>query len=411
MKICFCFPYKHTGGVSDLFVLLAKALHARGYDVSYVDYRNGAMHKRLALLNDINLLEYDERDRKTLIDSDVIILQSTVPWTIYSNLEVSNNTKVIFWNCHPENLILRIPSWVTKYTSKKFVRNMNMLLFPNLSKKLRNFITFCMKMNALVFMDGENVKHTFWSNNLALPSDIRYLPIPVSINTSFSNRTTIDPPFDFYWAGRVVASKCYTLISFARALDQYGSVNNEAYSFKIVGEGPFLHELKSEIRKLKNIKATFLAFMQFEELIESIQSDAKVFLASGTLSLIGGSLRVPTLLLDIANYEVSQNKFNFIYETQNFSLGAVLDRGFIDDTYSWTMHELMKRVKDLDERRILADRCYDYVVEHHDLDRIVHLFVDSFSRSELTWENLKSKGFLERSLFYEVLAKIKGIAI
>lgn len=108
-KLWFCFPYRRVGGVSLLFLRVGEELSRLGMaDVTLVDYADGYMARHhdpalstLAAYRDDGVVEVPE--------DAILILQSMSPWSIYPGLRPSPATRVLFWNCHPFNLVPTLP--------------------------------------------------------------------------------------------------------------------------------------------------------------------------------------------------------------------------------------------------------------------------------------------------------------
>ena len=99
MKIVFCFPYRGVGGVPVLFLNLATyfAKESR-FDVYIVDFKDGYMAKNYDH-EYLTLITYGEKN--TLIPNDsVMIFQSMTPWSVFPNITIPAETKIIFWNLY-----------------------------------------------------------------------------------------------------------------------------------------------------------------------------------------------------------------------------------------------------------------------------------------------------------------------
>ena len=106
----------HTGGVSNQFLRVATKLKSIGYRVAIIDYADGAMGRECDLL-DLSLIEYTEDSFAKVPDGSVLIMQSMTPWTIWRGLDITENTKILFWTCHADNFIPHVPL-LSKYINK-----------------------------------------------------------------------------------------------------------------------------------------------------------------------------------------------------------------------------------------------------------------------------------------------------
>ena len=107
MKLFFCFPEKKIGGVSILFLRVSNALSKKfSRDTYLIDYKDGYMAQNLdeedKLIPYNPFVEIDLEGEKS--NENILIFQSMTPWSIFNNI-ISENARVIFWTCHPNNFI------------------------------------------------------------------------------------------------------------------------------------------------------------------------------------------------------------------------------------------------------------------------------------------------------------------
>ena len=100
------FPYHTVGGVSVLFLRIAK-LFADSHRIILMDYADGYMAKNIP--KGVEFLEYH---RKADIPNDSLILfQGGYPSRIKNFKQFPKSCKVIFWHLHPDNFspLLQLP--------------------------------------------------------------------------------------------------------------------------------------------------------------------------------------------------------------------------------------------------------------------------------------------------------------
>src|ERR1041385_1123793 len=96
--ILFYFPYRGVGGVSVLFLRMAPELR-RTHDVHLVDFKDGYMGSRVP--EGVGFIDFERVERYP--ERAVLVLQSLAPWNIVDTEKFPDQTRVLFWNLHPNN--------------------------------------------------------------------------------------------------------------------------------------------------------------------------------------------------------------------------------------------------------------------------------------------------------------------
>ena len=76
-------------------------------DVTIVDYEDGYMLSRLNKNKKIKKIIFKDGEN-ILISTNYLVLQSILPYAMRPELKISQDTKVLFWNLHPDNLIINL---------------------------------------------------------------------------------------------------------------------------------------------------------------------------------------------------------------------------------------------------------------------------------------------------------------
>ena len=139
--IYFCFPYRGVGGVPILFIRIAEYLaEQKKISVNVIDYSDGFMATNIDQ-NLVNLVIYDEKNYLLIPDNAIVIFQSMTPWSIFQNLKYNENTRFLFWNCHPFNLIPTLPGLRDVMSSNLLLSRIILkTILRNYQKKMKNFI-------------------------------------------------------------------------------------------------------------------------------------------------------------------------------------------------------------------------------------------------------------------------------
>lgn len=110
MNLYFVFPYRGVGGVPLLFLRFATFLTKNKLaNCILVDYSDGYMARNVNS-NEIPILSYREDVPIFIPSGSVAIFQSMTPWSIFPSLKISDDVRILFWNCYPFNLIPLFPA-------------------------------------------------------------------------------------------------------------------------------------------------------------------------------------------------------------------------------------------------------------------------------------------------------------
>ena len=391
VKIYFIFPYHGTGGVSVLFYRVAKFLSE--YQLAapvVVDYADGTM---------IQLAEAEKKKLDTLIYSDdynikipadsIAVFQSMTPWSIFPNVNLDPNTRLLFWNCHPYNLVVFIPFFrFITYRFKKINKIAGSMFLRSWSRALSEFINIIERDNALVFMDQENVQNTELYNQILFKKS-RFLPIPVEIEVAPRIRASYNSgiALKFSWIGRIVDFKYYPLKRIMVDLDAYAAKASQSITLNIVGSGPYLNKIESLSKQVSSLKVDFHGDLSLLGVRELIANDTDIVVAMGTSALEGGAQGVPTILLDFAYKDIHPNyHYKWLYQTENFNLAEEVSAAHLDADGESLGNLIGDYIAD---SKKISNSCYRYVVDHHSLEAVSKLLLKYVSETELTAKQIE----------------------
>ena len=101
------FPYPSVGGVSVLFLRVAKLLKG-SRRVIIMDLEDGFMARNLP-----EGVEFIAHDAKHMVPQDaVVVFQACFPWTVSTIDQFPSTAKLLFWHLHPDNYL---PFFFYKY--------------------------------------------------------------------------------------------------------------------------------------------------------------------------------------------------------------------------------------------------------------------------------------------------------
>ena len=408
-KIVFCFPYRGVGGVSVLFVRIAEYISSAGLAKCYlVDYDNGYM----AQTRDPELTEllvYPESGKVRIPDNASIVFQSVTPWSMFPNLDIGQGAKLLFWNCHPLNLIPSIPGFrhLTAGTSwsSKFILYTLLILF---TVRVRKFLLFLIKNNGIVFMDGNNLRVS--SECLCVKvKDPKFLSIPANrASTKLWNQDSLANPrrIDFLWVGRIVDFKYYPLKRFLKDISEVLAVDSVSVTLTVVGTGEYYSKFVMDADQQDMVQVRFIDHVDTHDLDRFITDNASIMLAMGTSALEGAKLGVPTLLLDFSYSEiVGQYGYRWVHQTKDYNLGELLNR---NNQYASQGTSLSEKISEFESSAdLISSREHDYFLNHHNLPVVAKQLVDCIHKSTCVYQDLNDRHMMGESFVYNMYCKLR----
>ncbi|MEI7503690.1 MAG: hypothetical protein WCJ61_10440, partial [Paludibacter sp.] len=116
------------------------------------------------------------------------------------------------------------------------------------------------------------------------------------------------------------------------------------------------------------------------ELDQFIKKEILISFAMGTSCLESAKLGIPSILVD-CSYDAFPNsyKYNWIYNSEGFSLGKVLDKNYISMN-GYTLLEIFKQIFQNDSFiGDVSNRCLEYTSKNHDIETITSLLLEKIA--------------------------------
>ena len=247
ISLCFCFPYRGIGGVSLLFLRVARYLESNKLAKCYlIDYPDGCIAQNKGDAT-IQLIAYSDLPGSVSVPNDaILVFQSMTPWSIYPGLKITPDSKILFWNCHPFNLIPLLPG-LRRYMqhSLSFSKIILATLLRSYRTKMRKLVEMMLSKESLVFMDSTNL----YTTERYLGVDINnpyFLPVPaVSAGYPVSRvqRNIQNDGLRIISIGRIVDFKYYSLLYALQELDRVQPLLGHRIIITIVGTGEYIDKL------------------------------------------------------------------------------------------------------------------------------------------------------------------------
>lgn len=401
IKILLYFPYRKVGGVSILFSRLAAAL-ADNQNVFLVDFNDGYMGKNLPV--NVHLIDFEHVDQYP--DKSILVLQSLPPWNLVDIEKFPPETRIFFWNLHPQNLYPNIFSTLSSNRIYALVARFLLPLSYLRRKKMRSVVKFLNEKNAITFMDGENYDQTCsYYPGISIRRNL--LPILTSVNQLSIKKE--NGPMQCCWVGRVVDFKVHILIHLAKRLDNAVSKLG-AIKLSIIGEGEMLPFFKNHVRDIKSIQIEYLPELSVDQLDKYIRTEVDVMFAMGTSALEGASRAVPTFLLDYSYKPINfLYKFRYLYEVEHYSLAEMIRKESHCESSSSLENKLIEIIEG--EAKV-GLCCYQYWSENHSPASVCRNFIKQILSSEATIGDMKKREFFVPDVISKIIKrwsrKIRG---
>jgi hypothetical protein len=360
-------------------------------------------------LKEIRIEHYSEDTPVHIPHGSIAVLQSMTPWSIFPFLKISDDVRILFWNCHPFNLIPMLPGIRRQMqNSVKLSKLINKSLLRSYYNICQEFTRYIFERDAVVFMDVVNVRtiRKFLDIELIDP-----LYVPVSIAGALNMVALREPKNDLRkiiriaWVGRIVDFKYYPLLHALEALNELVDKLELSFQITIVGSGDYFSRLNKEVLNLSKLELIFIENIEPSKLDEFLVGEVDLLLAMGTSALEGAKLGVPTILLDVAYSPISKDYcFKWLYQQYGYSLGNLVDDAEMKPNNS-SLQQLILHIQD--DFSGVSTRTFDYFMNHHEIGHSSYRLLDALKRTICTYGQLRKSGFLNRGFAYSTFYKIK----
>jgi hypothetical protein len=407
-KLYFCFPYKGVGGVSLLFLRIAEYMVGKSaYNIFLIDYADGFMAKNVKNKN-LGLLEYSDSEIVSIDNDSIVIFQSMTPWSIFPMLRLSEQTKILFWNCHPFNLIPTMPGIRSLMQTNIFFSKilLNSILY-GYKKKVVLLLLLLQSKKSIVFMDTVNVSVTEQYLGVKIKDPI-FIPIPANDPNQFPWQTNSPDQsvIRFLWVGRICDFKFSILLFTIKKIEDISKEKNKKFKFTVVGNGEFLDRLKSETKVIKNITIEFISHIEPTLLDEFIVKNTDIMVAMGTSALEAAKLGIPTILLDLSYGSIPQNyHFKWLYERNGYLLGDFINKNHTTQNGDSLNLRMTEFLKDSNE---VGAKCKQYFEKNHSLSMVSQKLLSQLNEVSCVNSDLVEKKLLGRGVLYSIFSKLRG---
>lgn len=413
LSLTFYFPYREVSGVPVLFSRIVNhiAEHQKNIKLFVIDYKDGAIAVSLINNDCITLIPFQDGKRVMVPQNSTLIMQAILPYSIRPELQIPNNTKIIFWYLHPDNLVpivLPIP-YLRNLQNKyfRFYQIISKLLFRNTLKRLVSFVNLCFEKKAIWFMDHSTLDKLTKYLFIDLPK-VDFVPVPAVSALKLKRKKTstgIKHKLKICWIGRLCDFKSHILIFTIQKLSEIAKEKKIPIQYYVIGNGPFEKQIRQLVVNNEYFEIILKGAMSQLDLDEFILSDIDVITAMGTSALEGAKLGIPVILLDISYYTIKGDYyFRWLHDTINFDLGhdiTIKDFETGNNSLQQMFNELLHNYQHF------SDLSYNYFMNNHDIEIVSDLVVNNAIKSNLFFSDI-DKRLMRKSFVRRIYDKSRG---
>ena len=329
---------------------------------------------------------------------NTIIFQSMTPWSIFKNI-VSEDSRVIFWTCHPNNFVpdLHYLNFLGDGFKKFFLK----VFLYTYYKKSKNFVKYLLKENSLFFMDQTTLKNTSYFLDISVENP-EFLPIAIE-KSSLENSLMPLEKVTLFWIGRLVDFKYFILEKLILDLERL--VPNLNFSLKIIGDGPYLKNLNS-LKSKVSYEISIEREIENNKLDDYLINNCSILFAMGTAALEGAKLGIQTILLDISYKRISQvYNYRWLFERDGMTLGENIKDVSLDSSND---DSLELRIKEyLENFKEISSKTLKYFDNNHNLENTSSELLKKIDNSTSQWGKIKKSKFTSRGIVYNFYKYLK----
>jgi hypothetical protein len=375
--ITFYFGHKGIGGVQSLFLNITKELYRRNIQVKFIYFRDTWLINEL----DKDGIEYKlfdlDKDNIKLISgfinkNDVIVttLSDIIIKEIYQT-----NPFFLFWIVHPETLKGK-PYSVKDLIKKAVIKQLIKQITAN---------------GGFYFMDkscSDSINDYFGLN-----INDRYLPIPV-VGIEKPNNAILESLIEkrsqdiisLSYIGRAEIWKVNPVKKIISDLSVIRKSIKKEFKIHIFTDN--VEEFERMLSYNSNeIEIIYHSNIFGRELELFLKNEILINFAMGTSCLESSKLGIPSILIDPSYDEFPQDyKYNWIYTTESFSLGKIIDKNYISTSGDTLIDIFNQIIGDNSFICELSNKCLEYTFKNHDIETITSLFIEktTFCKNKIT---------------------------
>ena len=398
LSVCFFFPYHEVSGVPVLFTRMAEYISkAYGIKTYLIDYADGYMSRNLNPGSRVTVMRFEDGVPLHIGPDTILVMQSVLPYTMRSELEIHPDTRIVFWTLHPLNLIqtlIPVPFFRHLQSRSVLFHRFGMrIAYRKIDINLRKLVISMHLKKSLLFMDGSTL-HTTTRWLGASIDDPSMVPVPsdmAAVNLRRNNPVRPKQSLQVCWIGRLADFKIHILAYTVEKLRHFAEKNKFHITMNVVGDGPEAGLLQRFKTRNEFFDLNLVGVLSKQELDEFLTKKVDLLAAMGTSALEGARVGVPTILLDVSYGPVREGyKFRWLIDADNFTLGDVIDSRHYEQGNETLASMIQTLLSDYDG---VSQRTFDYYSANHSIESVGKKFVAAIAEGSFKYHDFSPEIF------------------
>ena len=398
--VAFYFPYYEVSGVPVLFSNLADYFSKNyQFKISIIDFEDGYMSTSLKGNDKIEKIIF-KTSKPLLIDVDVVIMQSILPFAMRPEVSFPNKTRIMFWNLHPDNLIPNLfPFAMVRKYYPNLYRKILSIFWNRKLKLMKEFVINAIHLNSLLFMDSANLNNTNYFLSTAIKNS-SFLPIACSSGEKRKNEINKDlVELNFSWVGRICDFKIHILNYLILKLSEAAKKLELKVKLHIIGNGPEMDNINYKYLIHNFFDVILLGTLDKEKVDYYLSSFIDINASMGTSVLESSKLGIPSIVLDYTFKPINLNyKFRWLHDTKDYDLAHLIKKSD-DMSKSYELTDIISEF--IVNSKILSEKSFNYYTSNHSLEAVSENLKNQIKKSKLTYTDINPE-LLKKSLLRRI---------
>lgn len=365
-NIVFFYKKKHTiAGSLLMYLNMAKyiSVNRSEYTVYYINYYNEYINRVIdnttIIFRDFEQCTYND------LDNSIFIVPLNYIQILLEKIRNLKNVKILLIDWHP---------YLVEYLINQF---------DSKCGGITPVFQLFQDTNSLCFMDKSCRASVERQTTLKYSSNY----VPVFIDQSIKRYQEL-PIIDSHrlqigWLGRLDRDKICTIINLADNLIDIGSY--QQIDLHIIGDGDAKNALNIA-KYTPKIRFIFTSYLTGDDLYDYLKKNVDLLVAMGMSALNGAELGIPTVIPLVSNNIFYTNKYVFLYDSSEYSLGWRKEDLKECGCKAYTIEEIitMTNTNELKVQKGLL--CNQYLLKYHNIELAVECFFSCIEKTSLNVE-------------------------
>lgn len=210
------------------------------------------------------------------------------------------------------------------------------------------------------------------------------------------------------WMSRLDGDKMPSLVNLIDNLYDIDDLTDTEIWLHVIGDGDrrrdfSLHEYSSRIRFV------FTSYLFGDERNNYIKENIDVMVVMGMSALDVAELSVPTVVPICESHNFKDNKFVYLFDTKNFSLGwTIRELGFLWFR-QFTIGSIIQHIYIEGKKQEYGERCANFVRDNFSAEKSAECFWDALQNTTLTIDDCrKNKSLIAQSNAFRSYKRFMG---